>query len=396
MRSLSQVSLLCVALLALAACGSASATTGTKGGASSPGVTADSVSIGATNALTGTAGTKCTPISRGEQAYISSVNDKGGVNGRKIKLTVVDDGYLVGRAVANVQAFMSQPVFAMVGGCGSSTANAIYSTLNDAGIPFLFPYVSIAGFLEPPKKYLFSILPLYQNQDTPLIKAAFKKYGPGSVYMLASNLPGIPDAINTAEKAVVAAGGTWLGSATETLGTADVTPFVIRMKPLKPDYVLFNSGAVDGVRMVNSMIDQGALPSKRILGFSVLADKVFVGAIPQQAQSITTVVASTPPGGTTASAVCDDVFKKYDKEMVGLSDATFGCAQGQLFVAALKLAGKNPTRDGLVQALEGMKNAKIASDLPSISFSSSSHLGTESLFILTYKNGTWGFEGLSG
>ncbi|HEX7163659.1 MAG TPA: ABC transporter substrate-binding protein [Trebonia sp.] len=385
------------AAVLIAATGTACASSGSGGsGASAPGVTSTTVTIGTSNALTGTNSASCSVASKGEQAWIDYVNANGGINGRKIKVNVIDDGFTPARAVANAKTFINQPVFAVVGGCGTATADAAYPVLNSAGVPFLFPYASIASMVQPPKKYVYSFLPLYQDQDKAIISADLPKYGPGSVYFIAGSIPGIDQVEADSKAAVLAAGGTWAGGDVVTIGTADFTPYVLRLKAAKPDYVMVESTGSDSARIVNAMVQNNALPTKRILGVSILADRSFTNNIPAAAQNLLSIVAPTPPAGTDKSKQCEDVFSKYAPDMVGVTNAVFGCAQAQAFVAALKAAGPNPTRDGLINALNAMKNVNAGNALPPLTFTADNHVGASSLFILGYAGGKWSFDGTAG
>src|SRR6266550_1374643 len=82
------------------ACGSTQGT-GT-GPVNVPGVTDAEITIGTTTPLSGPASSYA-PISKGALAYYASLNDKGGVNGRKITYKVYDDSYDPAKAVPLVQ-----------------------------------------------------------------------------------------------------------------------------------------------------------------------------------------------------------------------------------------------------------------------------------------------------
>ena len=79
------------AALLTAACGSSS--TGGGNTASAPGVTATTVTIGSTQPLTGPAAPGYSEIAPAANAYFKYVNAHGGVNGRKIIYTYLDDQY---------------------------------------------------------------------------------------------------------------------------------------------------------------------------------------------------------------------------------------------------------------------------------------------------------------
>ena len=75
------------AMFALAACGGGT----TAATASAPGVTSDTITIGAVLDTTGAIKVICAPILAGDQLYFDKINAAGGIHGRKIKLVQVSD-----------------------------------------------------------------------------------------------------------------------------------------------------------------------------------------------------------------------------------------------------------------------------------------------------------------
>ena len=69
-----------------------------------PGITPTSILIGQSAALSGPAMELGTEMRAGALAYFHVVNAAGGVNGRKIELRSLDDGYEPDRAVANTRS----------------------------------------------------------------------------------------------------------------------------------------------------------------------------------------------------------------------------------------------------------------------------------------------------
>ena len=65
------------------------------------GLTDTEVRLGTSTPLSGPAAAWGS-TARGMEAWAAYVNEQGGVHGRKIRLVIKDDGYVPGRAVANV------------------------------------------------------------------------------------------------------------------------------------------------------------------------------------------------------------------------------------------------------------------------------------------------------
>ena len=380
-RTLRLPMLAAAAVLLTAACGgSASPTSSDNGGATAPGVTGDTIQVGTTNADTGIVSGPASLSRAGAQAVFDKVNATGGINGRKIKLTVLDDNYQAPKAVANARTFINQPVFAVFGGYGTVPAQSIVPILEQAKVPYLFPY---QGNPYPDTKYVFLTMPLYRNQTVSVIRAAIQKYGKGSVYALVGKTADTAQSVQDAKQATTQAGGTWLGYDEVSQGTTDYTPYVLRMKQAHPDYVLVSTTPVDCARYVTAMAAQNALPAKRILGLQTLATETFVNAVPQEASDVLFAPGPTAAPASKEASDCVATIRKYASGSQVTMETLWGCGTAQLFVYALKKTGANLTRDGLLKTMEGMSKVDAAPVLTPISFSASNHVGESSMYQFT-------------
>jgi ABC-type branched-subunit amino acid transport system substrate-binding protein len=146
-RGLAAVAGLAAAALALAACGSsapsgskpAAKATGTKLTASAPGITPTSITIGSHQPLTGVAAPGYDEIAPASNAYFQYVNAHGGIYGRKIIYKYLNDEYdptLTSTVVH--QLVLQDNVYAIFNGLGTPTHLAVVSYLNSSHIPDVF------------------------------------------------------------------------------------------------------------------------------------------------------------------------------------------------------------------------------------------------------------------
>jgi len=106
--------------------------------AADPGVTETEIVLGGTHPYSGPASAYGN-IGKGIGAYFSYVNDRGGVNGRKIKYIDKDDGYSPPQAVQIVHQLVEQDkVFAIFDTLGTAVNTAIRPYLNQNGVPHMF------------------------------------------------------------------------------------------------------------------------------------------------------------------------------------------------------------------------------------------------------------------
>ena len=109
------------------------------GAESTPGVTSSSITIGATVPLTGPAAPGFDEIAPAMNAVFSYVNAHGGVHGRKIHYTYLDDGYNPTTTAQLTRKLVLQDnVFADVGSLGTPTQSAVQPFLNEQKVPQLF------------------------------------------------------------------------------------------------------------------------------------------------------------------------------------------------------------------------------------------------------------------
>jgi branched-chain amino acid transport system substrate-binding protein len=117
--------------------------------ANAPGVTDAEIKIGQTMPYSGPA-SALGKLGLTEAAYFKMINDQGGVNGRKINLISVDDGYSPPKTVEQTRRLVEQEQVAFIfGSLGTPTNVAIRSYLNDNKVPQLFISTGAAMFGDP-------------------------------------------------------------------------------------------------------------------------------------------------------------------------------------------------------------------------------------------------------
>src|SRR6267143_6068071 len=110
------------------------------------GISASEIVIGTHQDLSGPIKVWGVPVSNGMKMAVEEINAAGGINGRKLRMVLEDNGYDPKRAVLASQNMVERDkVFAMVGPMGSPTVLASQDILFDAGVLQLFP-LSAAEF----------------------------------------------------------------------------------------------------------------------------------------------------------------------------------------------------------------------------------------------------------
>ncbi len=103
-----------------------------------PGVSDKEIRIGQTMPYSGPV-TAFGTLGKGELAFFRMINDQGGVNGRKIRLVSLDDGYVPPKTVEQTRKLVElEGVAFLFSSIGTATNTAVEKYLNDRKIPQLF------------------------------------------------------------------------------------------------------------------------------------------------------------------------------------------------------------------------------------------------------------------
>jgi branched-chain amino acid transport system substrate-binding protein len=119
------------------------------GDSAMPGVTATEIKIGQSMPYSGPASAYGV-IGKSEAAYFKMINDKGGINGRKINLISLDDAYNPAKAVEQTRKLVENEGVAFIfGSVGTANNTAIQKYLNDKKVPQLFIATGADKWADP-------------------------------------------------------------------------------------------------------------------------------------------------------------------------------------------------------------------------------------------------------
>ena len=128
-----------------------------------PGVTDTEIKIGQTMPYSGPLSGMSTH-GKAMAAYFAKLNDEGGINGRKVKLISLDDGYSPPKTVEQTRKLVEQEqVLLLFGSFGTATNSAVQRYVNSQRVPHLF-LVTIASRFHDPKNFPWTMafVPSYQ------------------------------------------------------------------------------------------------------------------------------------------------------------------------------------------------------------------------------------------
>jgi branched-chain amino acid transport system substrate-binding protein len=117
-----------------------------------PGVSDTEIKIGQTTAYSGPASAYGTLLSKTQVAYVRMINERGGINGRKITLISLDDGYSPPKTVELTRRLVEQDhVLGIFDSLGTAPNAAIQQYLNEQHVPHFA--ISGASRFNDPARY---------------------------------------------------------------------------------------------------------------------------------------------------------------------------------------------------------------------------------------------------
>ncbi|GGS31487.1 ABC transporter substrate-binding protein [Actinokineospora fastidiosa] len=387
--------LVLAAVLTLSACGGAGETPATGGGGSgdpAPGVTDDTVLIGTHQPLTGPAAPGYSTISAGAKAMYSHINDNGGIHGRKIEYRVEDDGYNPTRTVEVVKKLVLQDeVFAIVGGLGTPTHSKVVDFLNTEGVPDLLVASGALMWDDPAKSRMtFGFQVDYTREGKILGDYIAKTFPDAKVGVFHQNDDVGRDGMAGLEKHVTITSAQGYDPA-----NTDVLPQITALKQAgadvvvcecvpaftalailtsarigyKPKFVVSSIGA-DPRTLTGLLSEFGKRAGAEVSAPQLLTGLIGAGYLPD-------VNLTSDPW----TALFREVHQKYIPDVPLTNTVVYGMAQAYTFAQALKEAGRDLTREGIIKVMES--GVLTGPGLTPFAFSPESHSGYTGAYVFT-------------
>ena len=352
--------------------------------AATPGVSATEIKLGISSPLTGSAGVAYGKVPGAMKAYFDYINANGGVNGRKIKLISRDDKYLPTLAATQTtNLILKDNVFALVGALGTATHSKAYkaAALAKNNVPDLFVNTGFSGFGDTTKyPTTFTVLPSYAMEAKIMSKFIKEKYTGQAVALIAQDDEFGIDGVNGFKAGALTLASTTLypqSSLTDARAKALLTG--LSAIPGKPVLVMF--GTTDVTAGILKAAESLDLVSKFTwIAGSVGGDANTLLALGVKATTLTGVVAASffPDAKDKSDEYVNQfmtINAKYNKGVTFDNVVLQGMNSAMLTVQALRAAGKNLTRAGLISAIES-KGAKFAgAGLVPLNYSATSRIG---------------------
>jgi len=323
------------------------------------GITDKEIHIGSWGPQTGPAAPWGT-ISRGSDAYFKMINKKGGINGRQIVFHHFDDGYNPARTKAGVKQLQEgeTPMFAFVGGVGTSPGLAVVDYLMDAKVPWIGPATASEHWVNPPKKYLFTNYAPYYKEAMVLTKYAVETMKKKRIAVVYQNDDYGKGGLKGVRMQLEKNGMKPVLELPMEVKDTDMKPYIFKLKKADVDAVVLWISVGQAVRTIGTA--KAMQLSPQFFGTSTVSDFPLMFKISKGLwKGVITASFNEPPESTSPLMMeYKEAFKQFaskDERWGTFFIAGFMFAE-PLVEALKRIPHDELTRERLVLELEGLKN----------------------------------------
>ncbi len=320
------------------------------------GVTATTVTVGQSAAFSGPAAELGNEMRKGILAYFDYVNRAGGVNGRKLVLKSLDDGYEATRAAENTKKLIAEDVFALLGYVGTPTSEASKPIFTEARVPFVGAFTGAELLRSPFNRYIFNVRASYYA-ETDAIVNLIAKLDMKRIAVFYQNDSYGKAGLAGVEKAMAARNMKVLTTGTVERNSTDVAAAVKEIASKDPQAVVMISAYKSCAAFIKEMKKANSNP--QFMNVSFVGTKALAAELGDDGRGV--AVSQVVPFPWNVGT---PVVKDYQKHVAGANataaDYNFGSLEGyiaaKIFVEGLRRAGKEPTRESFVNALETLRD----------------------------------------
>ncbi|HZS67024.1 MAG TPA: ABC transporter substrate-binding protein [Burkholderiales bacterium] len=339
-----------------------------------PGVTPNRILLGQAAVFSGPAAQLGLQMRNGIKAYFDYVNANGGVNGRRLDLVTEDDRYEPAVAPAASRRLIEEhKVFALLGYVGTPTGAAHLPVTTAAKVPLVGMFTGAEILRAPVNRYVFHVRASYYDETEKIVEQVVSTGGKKISVFYQNDAYGEAGRKGT-ELALTKRGMKIHSSGTVERNTVKVEDAVKAINSSEPDAVVMVSAYSSCAEFIRQMKKVGS--GATFYNVSFVGAKALADALGADGSGVAISQVVPFPWGTSVPVVKD--YQALAKK-AGLTDYNFSAMEGfltaKVMVEGLKRAGKSPTREGLVDALEGMRDVDLGGFY--VSYSPTNHAGSK-------------------
>ena len=293
-------------------------------------------------------------LNRGARLYFDRINASGGINGQKIELRLLDDGYEPARAKANTEKFLADDAFALFGYVGTPTSLAALPLVKDSGIPFFGPFTGAMALRQPVLRNVFHVRASYDD-ETALIVNQLSHLGLTKIGVFRQNdsygqagLDGVTKALQARKLAPTVV-------STVERNSVQVDKAVAEICAARPDAVVQIGSYKSCAAFIRAARKAGY--GGQFFNVSFVGTKALSDELDKDALGVVVSQVMPYPFSTSIGIVREylDAVKAAGADAQANYSSLEGYVDARVFVEGLR-RGRTNTREALMTGLESLQN----------------------------------------
>src|SRR5580692_9390855 len=346
--------------------------------ANAPGITDSEIKMGQTMPYSGPASAYGV-IGKADVAYFKMINEAGGINGRKLNLISLDDGYSPPKTVEQTRRLVEQEQVAFIfNSLGTPCNYAIRPYLTENKIPQLFVATGAAMWSDP-KNFPWTIgwQPNYQTEAHIFGKAILATKPDAKIAVLYQNDAFGKDYLIGLKAGLGDKAGLIIKEASYEVSEPTVDSQIVSLQDSGADTLLIAATPKFAAQAIRKTFDIGWTPVRYMTDVSQSIATVMKPAGVEKSKGVISAIYGKDP--TDARWKDDPGFKEYSAFIAKYmtphdlidSNAVYGFGAGATMMQVLKQCGNDLSRANVMKQAASLKDLELPMLLPGIKINTS-------------------------
>lgn len=358
--------------------------------AQSQGVSKTEIVIGTIQDLSGPIAAFGKQTRNGIQMRVDEVNEKGGINGRKIKLVIEDNGYDPKKALLAAQKLVTNDeVFAILGHLGTAPNMAAMPIQFEKNVINFFPLTGSREMFEPPEKLKMAFSPPYFDQMRIIVPQLVKQKSAKKVGIIHQDDEYGLEVLRGTEAGLKAAGMTLAEKTSFKRGATDFSSQIAKLKAADCDLVVLGTIIRETVGAIGEARKTGFNPT--FVGPTALYTHLIHALGGKAVEGLYGVHGPAHPYADDPHPPVREWAAKYKAKFN--EDATvfsvYGYYMTDIFGKAVEKAGANLTTDTFNNAMESSTFPRDMFGSPECRITKTDRLCSSKVRLAQIKDGRW-------
>ena len=344
-----------------------------------PGASDTEIKIGQTMPYSGPNSAYGT-FGRAQAGYFKMINDRGGINGRKINFISLDDAFSPPRTVEQVRKLVEEEqVLILFQNLGTATNSAVHKYMNAKKVPQLFVSTGATKWGDPEHfPWTMGWQPNYQTEADIYAKYLLQNKPDARIAVLYANddfgkdyLKGLHDGLGQQVNKLI------IKEVTYEFADPTVDSQIVTLQSSGADTLFIIAGPKAAAQAIRKVSDVGWKPMTFLTNVSASVAAVLEPAGLEKSVGLVTALYMKDPTDPqwekdAALKTWRDWMQKYypdgnTSDVLNIS----GYAAAQTLVQVLKQCGDDLTRENIMRQAANLKNLEIPVLLPGIRINTS-------------------------